>query len=67
MIPFGFDVIQHEGKKYLQENPEQTKVITDIIKNREDGLSYKKIAKLVNQEYGTKLSHMGVKRVIGRL
>jgi len=67
VVPFGYDVIENEGKKFLQENPEQIKIITEINKLREDGFSYKKIAKAVNKDYGINLSHMGIKRVIGRV
>lgn len=66
VIPFGFDVIENEGKKFLKENEAQTVAITEILKLREEGLSYKKIAKTVNKEYGLKLSHMGIKRVLMR-
>ncbi len=66
VIPFGFDVIENEGKKFLKENHEQMKVITEILKLREEGLSYKKIAKAVNESHKTKLSHMGVKRLLIR-
>lgn len=63
-VPFGFDVIENEGKKFLKENSEQAKIITEINRLREDGLSYKKIAKSVNKSYGVSLSHMGIKRVL---
>ena len=62
VVPYGFDVIENEGKKYLKENPEQAKIITEILKLRDDGLSYKKIAKAVKAN----LSHMGIKRVLMR-
>lgn len=66
VVPFGFDVIENEGKKFLKENAEQTKIINDILRLREDGLSYKKIAKAVNESHKAKLSHMGIKRVLMR-
>lgn len=66
VVPFGYDVVENEDKKFLKENPEQIKAVNDILQLREDGLSYKKIAKAVNGKYKTKLSHMGVKRVILR-
>ena len=66
VVPFGFDVVENEGKKFLKENIEQTKAITEILRLREEGLSYKKIAKAVNSEFKNKLSHMGVKRVLMR-
>ena len=66
VVPFGFDVVENEGQKFLRENPEQSKVIEKILSLREDGLSYKKIAKAVNTESKTKLSHMGIKRVLMR-
>ena len=66
VVPFGFDVAENEGKKFLKENPDQTKAINEILQLREDGLSYKKIAKEVNKNHKTKLSHMGIKRVLTR-
>ena len=66
IIPFGFDVVEHGGKKFLKENEEQRKIINEICKLRNEGISYKKIAKVVNEEYSAKLSHMGVKRMLGR-
>lgn len=66
VIPFGFDVVENEGKKFLKVNEAQTAAITDILKLRDEGLSYKRIAKAVNENHKTKLSHMGVKRVLGR-
>ncbi len=67
LIPFGFDIVESDGKKYLKENAEQVKIITEIFKLRDEGLSYKKIAKSINEAFSTKLSHMGIKRVLGRL
>jgi hypothetical protein len=66
VVPFGFDAVDNEGKKFLKENEVQTAAITEILKLREDGLSYKRIAKAVNENHKTKLSHMGVKRVLMR-
>lgn len=67
VIPFGFDVVENEGKKFLKENPDQMLVITEVLKLREEGLSYKKIAKAVNGSHQTELSHMGVKRILIRV
>lgn len=66
VIPFGFDVITHEGKKYLKENEDKSKVINEILKLRDEGLSYKKVAKQIKIRHQTELSHMGIKRVLMR-
>lgn len=66
VVPFGFDVIESEGKKLLHENPAQMLTITEIHRLREEGMSYKKIAKAVNENRKTQLSHMGVKRILLR-
>lgn len=66
VLPFGFDVVESEGKKFLKANPEQMKVVLEVLKLRADGLSYKKIAKAVNGSHQTKLSHMGIKRISQR-
>lgn len=66
VVPFGFDVIKNEGKKFLKESPRQQLVITEVLNLREEGLSYKKIAKSINKSHQIKMSHMGIKRVLMR-
>lgn len=66
VVPFGYEVVESEGKKFLKESPAHMKVIADVLGLREEGVSYKKIANAVNASNKTKLSHMGIKRILQR-
>ena len=42
IVPFGFDVIENEGKKFLKEDEAQTTAITEILELRNEGLLIKR-------------------------
>jgi hypothetical protein len=62
-VPFGY--ICPDGVN-LVEVPEQQKIIEFMRKMRKANWSYREIARRVKSEYGVKLSHTGVMRIVNR-
>lgn len=67
-VPFGYRVQLIETEqgiiKQLIEDTMEQQLIVKMKELRQKGLSYKRIAKYVETEFKTNLSHMGVKRVL---
>ncbi len=60
-VPFGWEV-NDEG--FLSPDPTQQNIIHTIVAMREDRWSYRDISRKLREEYGVKLSHEGVRRVL---
>ena len=63
-VPYGWMVTQVEDKQYLIKNKEQQKVIKIMKKLRDEGLSYRKISKELEEKHNVLLSHSGVSLIL---
>lgn len=59
-VPFGW---QADGDGYLVPHPEQQRIIEAIAGLRRDHCSYREISRKLQQEYGVRMSHEGVRRL----
>ncbi len=60
-VPFGRRV---DDEGYLVDNPEEQELIRVIIALRQERCSYRRIAGRLQEEYGFRISHEGVRRVV---
>ncbi len=60
-IPFGFQV--DEGGR-LQQNGEQQIIIDKMLSMKGDRWSYRDIARKMQEDYGLKFSHEGIRRIL---
>lgn len=59
-VPFGWQV---DGNGYLVSHPEQQHIIEAMAVLRRDRCSYREISRKLQQEYGVRMSHEGVRRL----
>jgi hypothetical protein len=59
-VPFGWQV---DGDGYLVPHPEQQHIIEAIAGLRRDRCSYREISRKLQQDYGVRMSHEGVRRL----
>lgn len=62
-IPFGY---RSEDGVNLIEDDDQQKIIEQMRKMRENYTSYREISKKILQEYGVKISHTGIMKILNR-
>lgn len=59
-VPFGWEV---DGEGFLSPHEGQQRVIEAMVDLRHDRWSYREISRKLQQEYGVRLSHEGVRRL----
>jgi len=62
-LPFGYKSV--DGVNWIENKIEQ-KALEYMKRLRDAGESYRKISKLLNEEYDIKLSHSGVRNILNR-
>jgi DNA invertase Pin-like site-specific DNA recombinase len=60
-VPFGFFLGENDC---LQKDEKQQKIIKEMQNLKDDRWSYRNIAKKLEEEYGLKFSHEGVRRIL---
>ncbi|OQX19050.1 MAG: hypothetical protein BWK76_05665 [Desulfobulbaceae bacterium A2] len=62
-VPFGWRVSEAGG---LERDVAQQRIITEMVKLRQDRWSYRDIARLVLERHGVRFSHEGIRRLLSQ-
>ncbi len=60
-IGFGWQI---DGEGFIIENPEEQRIIKEIMKLRQDRWSYREISKILGDRHGIRLSHEGIRKLL---
>ena len=63
IVGYGYTVDEYGDKKYVIENKDEQKIITRMKKMRRDGLSYRRIQKILEDDE-IKMTHMTVSNIL---